>query len=58
MSNKEWSSLMCVDENDETVATDKTVTVWTYFEKGKNSENAKCLLCSAVLKLSQRSRKG
>lgn len=57
MSNEEWSSLKCVDENDEIVAT-KTVTVWTYFEKGKNSENAKCLLCSAVLKLSQRSRKG
>lgn len=33
-------------------------TLWDYFAKGDSAENAQCLLCSAVLKLSQRSRKG
>lgn len=33
-------------------------TLWDYFGKSDTAENAKCLLCSAILKLSQRSRKG
>lgn len=37
---------------------DEKVTVWKYFAKGEHLDNAKCLLCSAVLKISQRSRKG
>jgi hypothetical protein len=33
-------------------------TIWDYFDKGDKGENAKCLLCSAILKISQRSIKG
>jgi len=33
-------------------------TLWDYFVKGESNENAKCLLCDNILKISQRSRKG
>lgn len=33
-------------------------TLWDYFIKGESNENAKCLLCNNILKISQRSRKG
>lgn len=37
---------------------DEKVTVWKYFAKGEHLDNAKCLMCSAILKISQWSRKG
>lgn len=33
-------------------------TVWDYFVKSDTDESAKCQLCSATLKISQRSKKG
>lgn len=33
-------------------------TLWDYFKKSENNESAECLLCSSILKISQRSRKG
>lgn len=44
---------ICGDEEGNT-----NNTFWDYFVEGDTAENAKCLLCSAILKLSQRSRKG
>lgn len=35
---------------------DKKITVWKYFAKGEHINNAKCLLCSAVLNINQRLR--
>jgi len=43
---------MCDNEKGDT-----NKTLWDYFVKC-DAENAKCLKCSAILKLSQRSRKG
>ena len=45
--------LMCDNEKGNT-----NKTLWDYFVKSDTAENAKCLKCSAILKLSQRSRKG
>lgn len=44
---------MCDSEKGST-----TKTLWDFFVKNDTGESAKCLKCSAILKLSQRSRKG